>query len=137
MQWTKGTNTGEADYSNEKTWKPETADTIQGNLVSKKTVNGADGQPVTVLKLENGEGVWNVWCSRKGLKDLVAEYDEQLIIGRLVGIKTDGPTKLESGRTFFPYELGFGEDEDVSETKPAATETVASQLPELGGEEVF
>lgn len=133
MQWTKGSNAnGDTDYSNEKTWKPEGADTIQGTLVSKKTVNGQDGQPVTVLKLENAEGVWNVWCSRKALKELVAEYDEQLILGRLIGIKTEGPKKVEgTSRTFYPYELGWAEAEDMDQTPTPAS------LPAVEVAEIF
>lgn len=116
MQWTKGTPAGgDIDYSSEKTWKPDGPEVLQGTLVSKKTVNGQDGNPVTVLKLEDSEQVvWNVWCSRKALKELVAEYDEQLIVGRLIGLKCGAAQKVEgTSRTFFPYELGFGDADDM------------------------
>lgn len=123
MQWTKGNGGADSDFSDEKTWNPQGADSIQGTLVSKKTIT-QDGKPVTVLKVENDEGVWNVWGSRKSLKDLLAEYDEQLIVGRTIGIKTDGKSKLDSGRDFYQYYLGFGDDDDAKGSPEKVEEEV-------------
>ena len=91
-------------------WKPEGAGSLVGVLVGKRTVNTKYGE-TTILRVEAEDGeTYTVWCSRTGLKNLVAEHDEDLILGREIGIKTTGPQKLpDSNNTFFPYELGFGE----------------------------
>lgn len=123
MQWTKGSNSSSTEtYPDEKTWSPDGPSELVGKLLVKKTVNRDDG-PVTLLKIENGEGVWNVWCSRKALRDLAAEFDEQLIPGRVIGLKTPGKVKIEgTGHTFFPYELGFDDGEDIPKAKGAVLE---------------
>ena len=115
MQWTKGNAGATSVYSSEKTWKPDKAEVLQGTLTSKKSIKGNDGELVTILKIEDADGVvWNVWASRKALRDLVEEYDEQLIVGRFIGIKCGDSQKVEgTSRTYFPYELGFAEADDI------------------------
>lgn len=103
-------------------WKPDGPDQLVGVLVGKRSVNTKYGQ-TTILKVESEDGtVYTVWCSRSGLKSLAEQHDEDLIVGREIGIKTDGPTKLPDGNTFFPYELGFGEFRQAANAGAGAEE---------------
>lgn len=109
MEWKKDPG-GNGEFEDEVSWQPDGPDELVGTLISKKVVNTKRGA-VTLLKIEDEDGnAFNVWCNRTSLKNLVAEYDEQLIVGRVVGFRTEGKKTLEDGKTFFPYEIGFGDD---------------------------
>lgn len=112
MKWHQGAGGGNSEDEIE--WKPETADSIIGTLTSKRTVNTKYG-PTTILKVAKEDGqVYTVWCSRSGLKSLVEAHDDELIVGREIGIKTEGKTTLSDGNTFYPYEIGFGDFNQAS-----------------------
>lgn len=91
-------------------WQPEGPDELVGVLTGKKIVNTKRG-PVTLLTIQDEDGNdFQIWCNRTSLKNIVAEYDEQLIVGRTVGFRTEGKKTLDDGKTFFPYEVGFGDE---------------------------
>lgn len=122
IKWQPNPNSGNEDWGDEVDWKPEAAGQLVGVLVGKRMVPTKYGD-TTVLKIKDDAGiVYNVWCSRAGLKNLVAEKDEELIIGREVGLKTDGPVKLKNSQTFFPYEIGFGEFTQAKTSTPDRAE---------------
>jgi hypothetical protein len=117
MDWKKPksqSNDGEAkEYGESERWNPEGPDEILGVLKLKKSVKGPHGLS-TLLKIETAQGkTWDVWCNRTSLKTLVEENDAELIVGRVVGIRTEGKVEIEGGKTFFPYEMGFGDESDV------------------------
>src|SRR5690242_7461324 len=109
MEWMKDPG-GNFEDDGAINWNPDGPDELVGVLTSKKVVNTKRGA-VTLLKLQDEDGnEFNIWCNRTSLKNLVAEYDEQLIVGRTVGFRTEGKKTLEDGKTFFPYAIGFGDD---------------------------
>lgn len=109
MDWHKDPG-GNGEYGEEVSWQPDGPDELVGVLVSKKVVNTKRG-PCTLLKIRDEDGVeMNVWCNRTSLKNIATEYDEQLIVGRTIGFRTEGKKTLDDGKTFFPYEIGFGDD---------------------------
>lgn len=108
MEWKKE-NGGNFEDDDSVSWQPDGPDELVGVLESKKVVNTKRG-PCTLLKVRDEEGnLFAVWCNRTSLKNLVEENDEELIVGRTVGIRTEGKKTLDDGKTFFPYEIGFGD----------------------------
>lgn len=108
MEWKKDTG-GNFDDDDSVSWNPEGPDELVGVLESKKTVNTKHG-PTVLLKVRDEAGqLFAIWCNRTSLKNLVAENDEELIVGRTVGFRTEGKTTLDNGNTFFSYEVGFGD----------------------------
>jgi hypothetical protein len=126
MEWVKASQDGGGDWGDEKTWTPEGESEIVGKLISKATVDTKRG-PVVKLRIEEEKSgdIYAVWASRAGLKTLVEEYDDMLTAGRTIGIRCGDQVKIEGGKTFYPYELGF------------LDKVSASPAPKLGKEEPF
>ena len=117
MEWKKDPG-GNFEDDGAVNWQPDGPEELVGVLIEKKVVNTKRG-PVTLLKVQDEDGVvFAIWCNRTSLKNIVAEYDEQLIVGRTVGFRTEGRKSLEDGKTFYPYEVGFG---DTLASVPAGT----------------
>ena len=106
MKWI---STGADDnYDDEIEWKPDGADEISGILVSKRTVETKYG-PTTIIKLDVDGQINKIWGSRTALKTLFEQYDDELTIGREVGLRSKAMITLANGNTFRPYEIGFGD----------------------------
>lgn len=105
-----GSSAGET-YEGEVVWQPEGPEEIEGTLLAKTLINLAQdkGGPTVLLKLQDKDVVHVVWCSRLGLRQLVEKYDEELTVGREIGIRLLEVTKTKAGNTFYPYEIGFGD----------------------------
>lgn len=136
MEWKKpassnnGSGSSDKDWGDERTWKPTEPDELVGVLRSKRSVK-ANGEMKTVLTIEDANGTkWTVWCDRQALRDLVEENDAQLIDGRIVGLRTEGKITTDSGRSFYPYELAFGDASDM----PAPTNNRPVTVPDAGEE---
>lgn len=115
MDWHKG-NSG--NWDDEVVWKPEEADELVGKIVAKSTVETKYG-PTVVLKVEAAdETVYTVWCNRGGLKNIIEQYDDELTVGREIGLRTPGKTTLKNGNDFYPYEIGFS---DMGNVAPEAS----------------
>lgn len=125
MEWKKDPG-GTFEDDGAATWSPTEADELVGVLTEKKTVETKRG-PVTLLKIQDEDGnLFQVWCNRASLKNIVEEYDEDLIVGRTVGLRTEGEKKIDGNKTFFPYEIGFG-DELVGATSNRAASTNSNE----------
>ncbi len=108
VKWIESEFGDNADWENEKDWKPDGAGELVGVLVGKRTVDTKFG-PTVVLKIESGGDVYNVWGSRAGLRTLIEQYDELLTPGTELGLRCKEKITLKSGNTFVPYEIGFGD----------------------------
>jgi hypothetical protein len=111
LSWVGNEGGGGSDsFENEVTWKPEGPDQIEGTLVAKTTINlpESKGGPTVLIKIQGKDVVHVVWCSRQGLRKLVEQYDDELTIGREIGIRALEMVKTKNGNTFVPYEIGFG-----------------------------
>lgn len=128
MEWKKESG-GQFDDDDSVSWTPDGPDELVGVLESKKLVTTKRG-PCVLLKIRDEEGVlFNVWCNRTSLKNLVEENDEELIVGRTVGIRTEGKKTLEDGKTFYPYEIGFGDRLATAAVGATSNRVVADEEP--------
>lgn len=117
MEWVK-TAQDSGDWGDEVTWSPEGEEELEGKLLSKNTIDTKNG-PCVKLRVEHKDGtIYAVWASRTGLRTLVEEYDDELTVGRIIGIRCGDQVKIKGGKSFYPYELGFEQGVPVPSRSP-------------------
>ena len=93
-----------ADIEREPTrWPQEPGDRIVGTLIDRSLQDTNRGDSVEVLRIEDKEGVEEIWCSPKVLKRLVREKDPR--VGDYVAVKYLGEAESRNGFSYKRFNL--------------------------------
>jgi hypothetical protein len=111
------------DNENEQIWKAvNVGDHIEGIVTERKLVTRQDGTDVELLKVDDGDVTWVVWCSSIRLRDGLEAHDPQP--GDKVGIQFDGKKAVGKG-----HMNEYGWYCDKNGTKPTAVKVAKAVKP--------